>query len=343
MSRLLGRATGLINALQDSRNGNGQQGQGQGGYGQQGGYGGQQGGYGRQQQGGSSYNGPLSNSRLYGLYKFAEGSMGKGQKGGDPYGQGQAGQNPYGQQDQYGQQPPNPYAASGSSYGPQGGASPYGPQGGASGGSPYGPQGGSPNPSIGGYAPPPGGPSPYGPQGGSSSYGSPSPYGPQAGAPSPYGPQAGAPSPYGPQSSPPNPYGPQGGQSAYAPPPPPRTTSAGSGNADLSCSDFIENLILENPVMVFSRENSADGAFVKAFFEEHYTGLHVEYFDIHPDDPLILPHLVDRSKTAQKYNGKKKVQLDVPFIFIDKVYIGGLKELKEMRKADIVGLLQGRR
>jgi len=312
MSRLLGRATGLINALQGSQGNNGQQ--GQGGYGQQ--------GYGQQQQGG--YNGPLANSRLYGLYKMAENSMGKGQNQ-------QGGQNPYGQQDQYGQQPPNPYGGSGSSYGPQGGASPYGPQGGAS---PYGPQGGA---------------SPYGPQGGASPYGpqgGASPYGPQGGSPNPsvsgYQAPPGGPSPYGPQGGAASPYGPQGAQNSFAAPPP-RATSAGSGNAELSCSDFIENLIMENPVMVFSRENNADGAFVRSFFEENYTGLHVEYFDIHPDDPLILPNLVERSKTAQKYNGKKKVQHDVPFIFIDKVYIGGWKELKEMRKADIVGLLQGRR
>jgi len=95
--------------------------------------------------------------------------------------------------------------------------------------------------------------------------------------------------------------------------------------------------------MVFSAENSQEGAQVKQFFEQGYTGLHVEYFDIHPEDPMILPHLVERSKTAQKYNGKKKVQNSVPFVFIDKVYIGGLKELKDMRKADVVGLLQGRR
>lgn len=31
---------------------------------------------------------------------------------------------------------------------------------------------------------------------------------------------------------------------------------------------------------------------------------------------MIHPYLMDRSKTAVKYNGKKKLQADVPYVFI---------------------------
>lgn len=43
-----------------------------------------------------------------------------------------------------------------------------------------------------------------------------------------------------------------------------------------------QSLVVQNKVMVFSRESSQQGAQVKLYFETHYPGLHVEIFECVP-------------------------------------------------------------